>query len=175
MAWDQIFDEELADFDVISPAWDKEVDAVGDFNAEQDADNDLNDHADAAHDGAVGLEITFDDANEASGTINATAPNNTTGAISYWLNLNDLSQDAGVINILYCVDGVAGIRWSNRLTFVGGNYTLSFYSMDDGVGATQSAQSATLTAGWHHILFVFERSTGAGNDDGWAKMYIDGV
>ena len=81
---------DTGDFDSVTPAWDKEVNKRADFDAVVDADGDMNDSADAAHDGAVGLEFTFDDANAAFGTMNATAVNNTSGVATLWFNDHDL-------------------------------------------------------------------------------------
>jgi len=173
--WDQTFDEEIADFDSATPAWDGEVDAVADFDAETDADGDLNDHADAAHDGAVGLEITFDDANEASGTMNAGAVNQTTGVWSFWFNKNDVAVEAGrYIYLAIAWDGVGSGSW--RVQYhEGSSVNLRLITREDGGGYVTTSGGAEITAGWHKLDVHFARSSGAGADDGWVRLYVDDI
>ena len=169
----QYFDEELADFDDVSPAWDKEVDEVADFDAETDADGDLNDSTGAAHDGDNGLEITFDDANVAYGTMDLDAVDQTSGVISLWLDKNDVAIDDGAqVFFASTHDGGGTARWALLLINDGGTYKIRANYPRDGLGSANGG-TVELTAGYHNIKAMFVRSTGA--DDGWMRVYIDDV
>ena len=81
---------DTGDFDAVTPVWDAEGDEAADF-VETDVDGDLNDAAAAAHDGDVGLELTFDNNTVAYGTLNATAIDQTSGVGLIWFNTNTSS------------------------------------------------------------------------------------
>ncbi len=168
-AWDQVFDEEIADFDTVFPAWPKELDAVADFDSETDADGDLNDHADAAHDGAVGLEITFDDNNTAYGSLDLLALS-TTGAVSFWFNKNDMVHDGSTV-IASFKPAPASEKWN---IIFNGDDDLVFRALTDASGALD-VDDIAVGSGWHHYLFFFKASTGAGQDNGWMRVFVDDV
>lgn len=175
--WDQTFDEQIADFDAVSPAWDKVVDAVADFDAEVDADGDLNDHADAAHDGAVGLAYKVDDANVMYGVMNASAINQTSGCVSFWCNFNTMGLSAGEYYwLFYAVDGVAGGNWNSIIYNDGGNIKANVRVTRDDASTAASGYGAALSKpGWHHFLYTWKRSTGAGANNGWMRLRVDGA
>lgn len=153
--------------------WDSEVDAVGDFDAETDADGDLNDHADAAHDGAVGLEITFDDNNTAFGVTNALAVDQTSGVISLWLDKNDVAVEDGkqLYIASFHADGGGG-GWSLLIINDGGTYKIRVNYPRDGLG-TANGGTVDIPAGYNNYTLMFARSTGAGNDDGYLRVYVN--
>ena len=167
---DQFFDEEIADFDAVTPTWDKEVDEVLDFDAEVDGDGDLNDSTDAAHDGDVGLEITFDDANAAYGVMDADAVDQTSGVISFWIDPNDLAIEAGKVMVLaQAQDGAASNNWS---LYLYPDNTIACYYKEDGGGSVSVGTCAALTD-YSKITVMFKRSTGAGNNDGFVYFYVE--
>jgi len=175
---DQFFDEwELTDFDAVTPAWDKEVDRRAEFtDGIVDGDTDMNDHADAAHDGAVGLEFTFDDNNIMYGVMNADAADQTSGVLSFWLNTNDVAvDDTKVIRLVYFRDGAGAINWQVRLYNDGGTYQIGIFAEDDLGGGGLVGAYQDLAAGWNNIKIMFDRSTGIGNNDGFMRLYIDDV
>lgn len=171
-AWDQTFDNEIADFDAVSPVWDGEVDAVGDFDAETDADGDLNDHADAAHDGAVGLEITFDDANNAYGTINMDAVNQTSAVASLWFHPNDVSPDNGTnVGLIRGNPGAGNPSFQVLLYKQVDGYRIRPQHIDDS-GFNGVTQYAILTQ-WNHLAAFWQASSAPGADDGFYHVYLN--
>jgi hypothetical protein len=177
MAWDQVADFEegdTSDFDAVTPAWDGEVNAVADFDAETDTDNDLNDHADAAHDGAVGLELTFDNNTVMYGTVNADAIDQTSGVISFWLNMNDVAVQAGtIVDIVYLFDGASAAQWLIR--YSPDTDTIVAGAINDSAGANWTTVSSALGATWHYVGMMFNQATGVGANDGTLHLYVDGV
>lgn len=173
--WLQRFYDSIGAFDAVSPTWDAEVDKVADFDAETDADGDLNDAADAAHDGTVGLEITFDDANVAYGKMNLAAVNQTSGAITFWFDPNDAALDDGKYVVLaWCMDGAAAYHWYIWLYRSGADYAIGFSVRNDAGAFTSAGAAYVIATGYHRYDFLFKRSSGAGNDDGVNYLYLDG-
>ena len=172
--WKQIFDEEITDFDALSPvAWDGEVNEVGDFDAETDGDGDLNDSTAAAHTGNIGMEITFDDNTNAYGTINADAVDQTAGVLTFWFNTNDVAIGNGkYIIFVKFVSGTPAVTW--RLDF-DNDFKFRMVYLPDGGGLTATSFGSALSSGWHEITFVFAASSGAGADDGYMRIYLDRV
>jgi len=175
--WDQVFDEELTDFDAVSPAWDGEADEVADFDATVDVDGDMNDAPGEGHDGGNAIEFTLDDNNLMYGTMNAGAVNQTSGVVSFWLNLNDMSIPANeYFWIMYANDGVGGVNWQSILYNGGGDgITANCRYILDGGATSQSAYGTVIGAGDHKFTYMWEASSGAGNDDGWMSLYVDDV
>jgi len=151
--------------------WENEIDVKADFDSVTDGDGDMNDHADAAHDGATGLEITFDDANVAYGTINADAVNQTSGVVSFWFNKNDMALDAAAYHQLLATNGG---EWYIYLTNTAGTYQVLAQSTGDTGGGTNTAL-VSLADGWNKITMMWKASSGAGNDDGWTRIYVNDV
>jgi len=57
----------------------------------------------------------------------------------------------------------------------GGTYKHKVTTYDDSASATNTTTSATISTGqWYEICIYWKASTGAGNDDGIAKVWIDG-
>ena len=168
---DQFFDEELTDFDAVTPAWDGEVDEVADFDGETDADGDLNDAAGLGHDGGNALEITFDDTNGAFGVINADAVNQTSGVFSLWFDKNDVAVEATkTIDFIMAYDGAANRNW--RIRYYPDQVRIIV--REDG-GGYQYGSYIDITAGYHNYKLIFNRSTGAGDNNGWARLYVNDV
>lgn len=175
--WDQTFDEQIADFDAISPTWDKHADFeegdTSDFDAVQDADGDLNAAMAAAHDGTWGIEITFDNAVQATGRLDALAVDQTSGVLCLWFNPNTVGLDNGAwITLVASFDGVAATAWGLQMYNNGGTYQIRPYHYDD-FAAFQAGTLQDIPDAYCHLLIMFNRSTGAGNDDGWLRFYID--
>jgi excisionase family DNA binding protein len=177
MVWNQTFDEEISDFDSISPTWDKEVGAVVDFDSETDADGDMNSTPAAAHDETNGIEITFDDTNVAYGTMDLDAVDQTTGAVSFWANANDVTLATGEsVNIAYCMDGGNVPHWYVKLTKTATGYRLDpYYRDDDNVNNLIGSGYEISGATWYHVLLMFEASSGVGTNDGFVYFLVDGV
>lgn len=173
---DQFFDEEIADFDSITPAWDGEVNKVADFDTEVDADGDLFDHADAAHDGATGLAFKLDDNNPMYGIINADAVNQTSGVVSFWWNTNNAVISTGdYFWVMRASDGDFVGNWESILYNNGSGLVTNVRYRNDANVINSSSYGAAIPAGWHKFTYMWERSTGAGNDNGWMSLYIDDV
>ena len=176
ITWAQEFDEELTDFDVVTPAWDAEVDEVADFDSETDADGDLNDAAGLGHDGGNALEIEFDDNNPAYGVMNASAVNQTSGVFSFWLNKNTIAIDAGKsVALIQARDGAGLNSWMLYLGNTAGTYYLRMAYYTDAPAFAYAGAAQTLTAGYHNIKIMSAQASGAGNNDGWMRLYIDDV
>ena len=161
---------DLSEFDATSPAWDNTADAVADFDSEVDADGDLNDHA------TEGMEITFDDANTAYGVLNADAVDQTSGVISFWFDPNDVAIESGKIVYLVLVrDGGGDNNWGLRIRDNEGVIQArTVYTPDGGVLSTLGSW-VSLGSDFTKIDVHFSASTGAGNDDGWVRMYVNDV
>ena len=173
---DQFFDEELTDFDAVTPAWDGEVDEVADFDATVDIDGDMTDAPGMGHDGGNALEFEFDNDTVACGVINADAVDQTSGVISFWFNRNDLAlEDGKNIHLVRVLDGGANTSYQIRLLNTGGVYSITLNTrLDDGTIPTNVTFSP-LDTNWHKITVMFSRSSGAGNNDGFSYLYVDDV
>lgn len=175
--WDQEFDEQIADFDAVTPAWDNYASGLdADWDAEFDVDGDLNQAGAAAHDGASGYELTFDDANVAYGVLNAVANDQTQGVISFWFNLNNYTPNAGAYTLIAgCYDAGAWSNWAIYVYENGGSYYW-YVVYGDNTPAIQVAYVGGLIAsGWNHVVLMFKRSTGPGNNDGFVRFYVNKV
>ena len=142
-------DGTLNEFDSTTPAWDKEVTLVSDFDSVVDADGDL-----ISTGGFV--QVRFDDANLAYGVMNADTVDQTSGVLSFWFAKSNVAIQAGAfINLAYVMDGGAGVNWIIRLQSTG---IISAYTLDDGAGYSEVSTSA-LSGGWHKISIHFAVST----------------
>lgn len=169
--WIQEFRDDMVAFDGVSPAWDSEVNEVADFDAEVDADGDLNDSAVAAHDGDVGLEFTFDDHNVMYGTMNAGAVNQTKGVATFWINLNTIAATGSAMHLWGAVDGINFPHWWMGMD---GSGKLYYRYRNDAGGVEAVGSPFDIGSGWHNILIMWSASTGVGNDDGFMYVFTDG-
>lgn len=179
MNWNQIFDEEIADFDALVPTWDKHATGLdADWDAEVDPDGDLNEAAAAAHDGAKGYEVTFDDANVAYGQLNFGAIDQVTACISLWFDPNSFTpENDRRTNIIQGNSGAPQSQFQVALRIHNGSWQIrtavrldtgfSYFNVDEDIPGTGDD--------WHHLLIFWAASTGAGNDDGYFLLYIDRV
>ena len=176
ITWLQIFDEEITDFDAVTPVWDGEVDEVADFDATVDIDGDMTDAPGMGHDGGNALEFEFDNDTVACGVINADAVDQTSGVISFWFNRNDLAlEDGKNIHLVRVLDGGANTSYQIRLLNTGGVYSITLNTrLDDGTIPTNVTFSP-LDTNWHKITVMFSRSSGAGNNDGFSYLYVDDI
>lgn len=177
MPWIQLFDEEIADFDAISPAWDKHATGLdADWDAEVDADNDLNESVAAAHDGAKGYEITFDDANVAYGRLDMGAIDQVTACVAFWFDPHSFTPEND--KRLHICRGDSGapqgqfyvnLRKHNGTyqmrTFLRTDGGLSYFNVDEDIPGVNDD--------WHFVVIFWGASTGAGNDDGYFHFFID--
>jgi len=169
--WSQEFDEELTDFDAVTPAWDAEVNAVASFDSEVDADGDLNNLGATGWNAGSCLAVTFDDANLAYGVINADAVNQTSGVISFNFNYNDVAVEADkYLDIIYALDGASSANWRTRIT----NEQITIFAKEDDGGYVWGTY-VDIPSGWNNYKLMWVRSTGAGNNDGWMRFYINDV
>lgn len=177
--WDQEFDEEIADFDALVPTWDKHADFeegdLTDFDAEVDADGDLNAAMAAAHDGTWGARITFDDANVAYGRLDFGAIDQVSGVFSFWIRLNSYASTAAVTTNIANIEGGGTSNWYMGINENGGNYRFEYKYRTDVAGVVYNYSSNLADATWYHVLWMWEASTGAGNDDGWVRVFLNGV
>jgi len=173
--YEQIFDESLSDFDIVTPAWDGEANEVADFDSTIDADGDMNDAAGEGHDGGNAIEFTFDDANAAYGTLLADAVDQKSGVVTLYIHTNDVAIQSGkYIRIIEANNGTGQPQFYTILYNNAGTHELKSYYRPD-VGAPPNFVTATLTAGWHKIVYMFSVSTGAGNNDGYCYFFIDDI
>lgn len=171
---EQLFDEAITDFDIVSPAWDNEVDALADFDSVTDADGDLINSTYAAHDGTYGLQVAFDDVNAAYGTMNLGAVNQTSLMVSFWFSKNTVAiEDGKVLYFLRAADGAANYQLMVQLKNDGGDFELTLYARNDATGWDEVAQIPAVTAGYHKYDIWWKRSTGA--DDGICRLYQDDI
>lgn len=177
--WDQTFDEQIADFDAISPAWDKHADFeegnLNDFDAVVDADGDLNAAMAAVHDGTWGIEITFDDANLAYGRLDMLAANQVTAIAPFWFNPNSFALDANR-RVQLCV-GHSGVQtqifFDIRWTGTHWQWRANCRT-DTGVLYSTWANLPGVEDDWHWVVLMWAAATGIGNNDGYLYTYIDG-
>ena len=159
-----------------SSAYHAEVDKVADFDAEVDTESDLNDHADAAHDGAVGLLITNDNTTAAYGTMNMAAVNQTTAIASYWINMNDASfDDAGQLWNVVAQDGSSNNSFLIIMARSGGNWLLQSFCYNDVPTFVQVGANYTLSSGWNKIDVHWSAATAPTANDGWMQVSVNGV
>ena len=144
---------------------------VADFDAEADADGDLNDSAAAAHDGAVGLEFTFDDANVAQGASTLLAANALTGVIPLWFHPNTLKLEVGkVITLVYAIDGAVNPIFGLQIQNTAGQYQIASWYIDD-AAAWHIGTFYDISTAYHQILLFWGASTGA--NDGFIRLFMD--
>jgi len=183
---DQFFDEELtdfdsvtptwdnaadviADFDSLAPSWDCEVHSVSDFDSETDPDSDLNDSGDY-------VVATFDDANPAYGKIALAAANQTSWFTRFIFNHNNVSIEDTKAIIIAKWDGSAAVDTQYLyLHKDGGVYSIRPAYRSDGNAFIWACDAITLDSGDHEIWVQWVASTGPGNNDGIMKVWIDGV
>jgi len=133
---------------------------------------DLSAHADAAYAGSYGLKCVIDDTNSIYGRID-TIINASQVRAGFWFNPNSVTMNDLVAVSISTGDGNTDFRVGLRRN--GSNYEL-FVGVDND-SATWAYDYATLraygTSGWHWVEYHVSRSTGAGNNDGFAKLWID--
>ncbi len=205
-AWDQTADYEEgddSDYDSLFPGWDHNADVEelgnppGDFEASggswdeynnceagtpfgfdsvTDADGDFTRITAAKHDGTYGMNVEFDDANVAYGTLNYVGVNQTLFAHSFWVNGNDIAIDEGkVVDFMRGYDGAGEIMHIYRFSKVSGvNKFQVFIRKDDTNYVTVYDAAFTLNA-WHHVMVRHVRSTSGGANNGRCYVYIDGT
>lgn len=154
--------------------WDKEVDVVADFDTETDTDGDLNDHVDAAHDGDVGLEITFNDGTVAFGSIDAADIDQKTGVISFWFNPNSVALDnTKNLTLVDCINGDPLTVQYLQLYQDAGEYFLRIRYRNDANDVISSSYTEIGNNDWMLVTWMFSMSSGAGNNNGYGRLYID--
>jgi hypothetical protein len=178
--WLQRYFSAIGAFDAVTPTWDGEVNEVADFDAETDADGDLNDSADAARHGATGLEITFDDNNAAYGRIDLAAVNQTEVVAVFSLNLNDLvALPVGkILDVCEIQDG-AGVDiglFRVQGTATPGQVWMIYYARNDAAGYENIwIDTFTIQDAWHDVVLYLKMSSGVGADDGVARVWRNGI
>ncbi len=155
------------------PAWHKVVNVRADFDSVTDVGASMADAVAAAHDGDVGLEITFVDATVAFGDVNADAINQISGVKSFWFNPNSFGlENTKVMTVASFRDGANAEQWWLQIKNNGGTYQVRVLAKDD-AAATKATSFYDLVDNWNKLLFMFNRSTGA--DDGWMMLFIGDV
>lgn len=175
--WDQEFDEQIADFNAISPTWDKHnpceaAPAPWGFDAVVDADGDMARAAAAKHDGTFGIEYTFDDANPAYGTLNFAAIDQTSAVAAFWFNKNDVTGNDGLIILVSGRDGGAIERF--RILYLPATGAMWFQANDDTAG-NRTVVNITPSVGYHHYLLYWKAGSAPFADDGIFRVYQDFV
>jgi len=173
MAWDQTFDEEMSDWDAISPAWDQIADGEegdeSDWDAVVENGSSLFDvSTDAEKFGTYGWKITIDGNDTAYGAL--TDPvGETAMTIDWWLDPNSLTMaDNDAFNIVTCAAEIfCQMTYSTALGFRSRVITLN-----DSAGY-DSTSWYSINDAWNHIRIVWAQSSGS--DDGYLYFYLDGV
>lgn len=169
----------LSEFDALIPADDKIADFdegdTSDFDAEADADGDLNATVASKHDGSHGIEITFDDANAAWGLLQLGAVDQDTFYTKFWINTNDMALEAAkIMYIAIARDGTPAWICALYIAEVSGTYLLALDTLEDGAAHSYTAGTVDIKGnGWHQIILMGKISSGA--DDGFYKLYHNGV
>lgn len=98
----------------------------------------------------------------------------TSGVVAFWLNLDDLIiSDFSQITIWVARSGVSVSNWLLAVRRNGTIFQIQASIRDD-AGAVISGSWCNLHAGWNHIMLLWNRSTGAGKNDGANYLFIDG-
>jgi excisionase family DNA binding protein len=185
MIWNQAFDEEISDFDTVSPTWDKEADFeegdTTDFDSETDADGDLNENTTAAHDGTYGIRIDFDDTNLTYGRLDFGAIDQTSWNVNFWVyfgtNFVNSFADGEYMIIAYGKDGSSNFNHQIRVRRDTADSVMkwgAYVKLDNDAWSGNHTSGTISENTWYHVHYTGEQSTGVGNDDGWFKLYIDG-
>jgi hypothetical protein len=133
----------------------------GDFSA----------HADAAMVGSYGGKFVVDDTNAMYGRL--AFANKTRLRVGFYLDPNSLTMASSDQFFLCCDDSIAA-DYKLYLYYDGSNYKLRLAVRLDGGGwTTWTDIEVTVADAAHWVEFDLKRSSGAGNDDGFAKLWID--
>lgn len=149
--------------------------ALADFDSVTDVDGDLAAAAAAVKIGTNGFEITFDDKNVAYGVFDGSAVDRTQATFQQWFNPNSFSlDDTKNMNLVYFMPGTGGNNAKIRISRSGSSYTIRFLVRTDaGTFTGPSAHTISSATTYIHARVVFQVSSGAGNDDGFAHLYIE--
>ena len=160
-------------FDLSIPDWDNnaqfETGDLSEFDIVNDVGGKLTVTANAAHDGAFGLEIDNSDNVSAFGQLQLTAINQSSTIASFWLNTNNIGIGTGLIVTCSITDGAGQSVGSVKITETDLIFT---YQTDTG---TSDLLFVSRTNTWRHILIYLQMSSGVGADDGIMRVFIDGV
>lgn len=147
-----------------------------DWDTDNDADNDVAITVAAALNGTVeGMAVTVDDANQASYARFITPKHNRV-KYGFWIDPNGISIPANDF-IFVCRFGIDGAPWTIAdvvLYYDGADYGIRLDLMNDGV-VRESSPVYTITDAPHFVETMIARATSAISDDGYAKLWIDGV
>ena len=156
--------------------WEKTAGKKGDFSSLAGAGiADMADAAAAAHDGAVGLEITFDDADAAYGILSLPSVDQKSIMARMWFNRNDAALDAGkLLDICYFRNGDGGVNGQIRVVNTAGTYTLQVYAVNDAAAYIGIAGIA-LPATWTDIRTYIQAASSAAANNGVLEVYINEV
>lgn len=172
--WNQVFDEEITDFDDRAPsgAFEGDVSRLSDFDSLQDPNSDITQNGTQVHDGSYSIKVEYNDDTACYGVINADAVNNTSGFVSFWIKIEPLEARDGLVVLIRMLDGAGGNNWDMYLL---ANNTIVCRYKADGGAMTTIGISGDLSTGWHKLELHFTASTGAGNDDGENYFRVDDV
>lgn len=145
---------------------DLEENDLSDFNAT--GGSGLTAPAAAAKNGSYGMAVAITDTNDRYGLFNTNVTNEKVMTVEFWLDPNNLTMDED--DELKCCtsDG----EWSVYLGYSGGEYFL--YAEADLDSGTVSTDQYVIPDEWNQVRLVWGASTGAGNDDGFLVLMIDG-
>jgi len=174
-SWDQVADFEEgddSDFDSVSPDWDQEADLeegnLTDFDATSGTG--LSATAAAAGLGTYGFSINITDAVNRFGML--TGPVAETHLIfECWIDPNTLTM---ATNDQFDFQRLNGANAAAMLSYDGASYEIQGTIRTDSVTWTSTAKY-NITDAWHYVRIIWGASSGAGNDDGYLYLYIDGT
>jgi hypothetical protein len=149
--------------------------ALADFDSVTDVDGDLAAAAAAVKIGTNGFEVTFDNGTAAYGVLDGSAIDRTQGTLDFFYNPNSFSPgETGDIIFGGLYPSAGTPMFDIIIGKSATEYTIRARYLND--AGTQPAVGGTHTISsdmaWVHCRLVFKRSTGAGNDDGWATFYV---
>ena len=126
----------------------------------------------AKKNGSYGWEVTINDADKAYGEL-SDATTDTTATFETWFDPNSMTYPTASFYFMALRDASAAndsYQW--HIGYDGSDYYIKQKIRTDTAGFTDGVNQ-TLTDGWHVIRGIWKAATGAGNDDGYANLYID--
>lgn len=173
--WDQTFDEEIADFDAVNLAWDQEADMEENDTSDFDSvtENGSSTFAATAESklrGNYGVTVTIDGSQNTTYGAFTDPTNETVVTVEFLIDTNTLTMATN--------DAFALIRAGTSpeflvyLNYDGSDYGIYTLIQEDDSSHVQSS-THTMTDDKHLVRVIWVASSGA--DDGYARLYIDGV
>jgi hypothetical protein len=150
---------------------DHETGDLSQYNTTVTDSGDLSADAAAAKEGSYGLQAVLDDNATIYGKVSFA--NKSQLRIGFWFNPNGYSTEDTMI-IAGGGSAIGDDDW--RIHFEWDTVNLNvFASATNDASGWDSTNPVNISDDWHWIEAHFSRSTGAGNDDGFVKLWVDTV